>query len=162
MTLSSKTLHYCELLAIKQWLASTRYKTDSGSKPLQFDMVLPVMTMVEFLFYVGWMKVAMSLLNPFGEDDDDLECNFFIDKNLAVRFLRCLTASNASSIGNFFKRKEATHPLEGTFLRERMSCTQEKEHLNFLSSRPIKFITNQTPSMVLFNVVESRIYVTFH
>ncbi|CAG9539780.1 unnamed protein product [Cercopithifilaria johnstoni] len=49
-----------------------------------FDMVLPVMTMVEFLFYVGWMKVAMNLLNSFGEDDDDLECNFFIDKNLAT------------------------------------------------------------------------------
>lgn len=45
------------------------------------------MTMVEFLFYVGWMKVAMNLLNSFGEDDDDLECNFFIDKNLAVCFI---------------------------------------------------------------------------
>ncbi|VDK61961.1 unnamed protein product [Onchocerca ochengi] len=50
----------------------------------QFDIVLPVMTMVEFLFYVGWMKVAMNLLNSFGEDDDDLDCNFFIDKNLAT------------------------------------------------------------------------------
>uniref|UniRef100_A0A8R1Y218 Bestrophin homolog n=1 Tax=Onchocerca volvulus TaxID=6282 RepID=A0A8R1Y218_ONCVO len=49
-----------------------------------FDIVLPVMTMVEFLFYVGWMKVAMNLLNSFGEDDDDLDCNFFIDKNLAT------------------------------------------------------------------------------
>ncbi|KAM3723681.1 Bestrophin [Dirofilaria immitis] len=49
-----------------------------------FDIVLPVMTMVEFLFYVGWMKVAMNLLNSFGEDDDDLECSFFIDKNLTT------------------------------------------------------------------------------
>ncbi|VDK80597.1 unnamed protein product [Litomosoides sigmodontis] len=50
----------------------------------QFDIVLPVMTMIEFLFYVGWMKVAMNLLNSFGEDDDDLDCSFFIDKNLAT------------------------------------------------------------------------------
>lgn len=50
----------------------------------QIDIVLPVMTMLQYLFFVGWMKVAESLLNPFGEDDDDFECNFLIDKNLAV------------------------------------------------------------------------------
>ncbi|EJD76001.1 hypothetical protein LOAG_16962 [Loa loa] len=32
------------------------------------------------------MKVAMNLLNSFGEDDDDLDCNLFIDKNLATGF----------------------------------------------------------------------------
>ncbi|KAK6020843.1 hypothetical protein OSTOST_13496, partial [Ostertagia ostertagi] len=26
--------------------------------------------------------VAEALLNPLGEDDDDLECNYVIDKNL--------------------------------------------------------------------------------
>uniref|UniRef100_A0AC34G118 Bestrophin homolog n=1 Tax=Panagrolaimus sp. ES5 TaxID=591445 RepID=A0AC34G118_9BILA len=30
----------------------------------------------------GWLKVAEALLNPLGEDDDDLECNYVIDKNL--------------------------------------------------------------------------------
>lgn len=50
----------------------------------QIDIVLPVMTMLQYLFFVGWMKVAESLLNPFGEDDDDFECNFLIDKNLAT------------------------------------------------------------------------------
>jgi len=30
------------------------------------------------------MKVAEALLNPLGEDDDDLECNYVIDKNLIV------------------------------------------------------------------------------
>uniref|UniRef100_A0A915PHA6 Bestrophin homolog n=1 Tax=Setaria digitata TaxID=48799 RepID=A0A915PHA6_9BILA len=58
--------------------------TTQNDLEFHFDIVLPVMTMVEFLFYVGWMKVAMNLLNSFGEDDDDLECNFFIDKNLAT------------------------------------------------------------------------------
>lgn len=38
-------------------------------------------------------QVAEALLNPLGEDDDDFECNFLIDKNIAVsvrceRFLR--------------------------------------------------------------------------
>ena len=30
----------------------------------------------------GWMKVAEMLLNPLGDDEDDLECNYVIDKNL--------------------------------------------------------------------------------
>ncbi|VDP42472.1 unnamed protein product [Heligmosomoides polygyrus] len=30
--------------------------------------------------------VAEVLLNPLGEDDDDFECNFLIDKNIALLF----------------------------------------------------------------------------
>lgn len=42
--------------------------------------------MMEFIIFIGWMKVAEALLNPFGEDDDDFESNFLLDKNLAVCF----------------------------------------------------------------------------
>ncbi|VDL66938.1 unnamed protein product [Nippostrongylus brasiliensis] len=42
------------------------------------------MTALQFIFYVGWMKVAESLMNPLGEDDDDFECNFLVDRNLSV------------------------------------------------------------------------------
>uniref|UniRef100_A0AC34FKE9 Bestrophin homolog n=1 Tax=Panagrolaimus sp. ES5 TaxID=591445 RepID=A0AC34FKE9_9BILA len=38
--------------------------------------------MIQFVVYMGWMKVAEMLLNPLGDDDDDLECNYVIDKNL--------------------------------------------------------------------------------
>ncbi|VDM49084.1 unnamed protein product [Toxocara canis] len=48
------------------------------------DMILPVMTMIQFFFVIGWVKVAQGLLNPFGQDDDDFECNYLIDKNLAT------------------------------------------------------------------------------
>ena len=40
--------------------------------------------MLQFIVYMGWMKVAEALLNPLGNDDDDLECNYVIDKNLIV------------------------------------------------------------------------------
>lgn len=41
---------------------------------LVLDLSLtPLVTLVEFIIYVGWLKVAETLLNPFGEDDDDFE-----------------------------------------------------------------------------------------
>ncbi|KHN73525.1 Uncharacterized protein Tcan_11729 [Toxocara canis] len=48
------------------------------------DLRVPFMTMLQFVFYMGWVKVAESLLNPMGEDDDDFEGNFLIDKNIAT------------------------------------------------------------------------------
>ncbi|KAF8372673.1 best-8 [Pristionchus pacificus] len=48
------------------------------------DIVFPFMTVLQFVFYVGWVKVAESLLNPMGEDDDHFECNSLIDKNITT------------------------------------------------------------------------------
>ncbi|KHJ94553.1 hypothetical protein OESDEN_05516 [Oesophagostomum dentatum] len=56
----------------------------TGTNPSGIDLWLPITTMIQFIVYMGWMKVAEALLNPLGEDDDDLECNYVIDKNLIV------------------------------------------------------------------------------
>ena len=36
---------------------------------------------------MGWLKVAESLVNPFGDDDDDFEVNWLVDRNLQVGFI---------------------------------------------------------------------------
>ena len=48
------------------------------------DFYIPVFTFLEHLFYMGWLKVAETLLNPFGEDDDDFDTYYLIDRNLQV------------------------------------------------------------------------------
>lgn len=48
------------------------------------DAYVPILTILKFIFYVGWFKVAQDLMRPFGEDDDDLELNYLIDRHLQV------------------------------------------------------------------------------
>lgn len=47
-------------------------------------MVVPFMSMLQLGFQMSWLKVAEALLNPFGEDDDDFECNYIIDRNITL------------------------------------------------------------------------------
>ena len=48
------------------------------------DFYVPFFTLIEFICYFGWIKVAEELLNPFGDDDEDFKINYQIDRNLQV------------------------------------------------------------------------------
>ena len=50
----------------------------------ELDLYYPILSTVKFLFYFGWLKVAQTLYNPFGEDDEDFQLNDLIQRHLKV------------------------------------------------------------------------------
>lgn len=65
---------------------------DKENREHGVDLAIPLFTkalftIMQFFFYVGWLKVAGSLIHPFGESDDDFEINWVIDRNIQVSYM---------------------------------------------------------------------------
>ena len=58
--------------------------SNSEFKPHSPDLYVPFFTLFELFAYLGWIKVAESLLNPFGDDDEDFQLDYLIDRNISV------------------------------------------------------------------------------
>ncbi|CAI2348661.1 unnamed protein product [Caenorhabditis sp. 36 PRJEB53466] len=65
-------------------LARQYVVSEHADNKTEIDLYFPIMSTLQFIFYMGWMKVAEAMLNPFGEDDDDFECNALIDRNITM------------------------------------------------------------------------------
>ena len=51
------------------------------------EYYIPVFTILQFLLYMGLLKLGEQLINPFGDDDEDFELNWIIDRHIKVSFL---------------------------------------------------------------------------
>ncbi|XP_025101925.1 LOW QUALITY PROTEIN: bestrophin-1-like [Pomacea canaliculata] len=62
--------------------------TKHGYPGYEYDLYVPVFTLLQFFFYMGWLKVSLpeQMINPFGEDDDDYDINWLLDRHTAVAF----------------------------------------------------------------------------
>jgi len=70
----------------------------SGRIPLEIDLYIPIFTILQFFFYMGLLKVAEQLINPFGDDDEDFELNWLIDRHIKASFLGCDILMNPERI----------------------------------------------------------------
>jgi len=50
------------------------------------DLYYPIFLTIQFMFYFGWLRVAETLYNPFGEDDDDFALEELINRHMKVAF----------------------------------------------------------------------------
>ncbi|KAM3171603.1 hypothetical protein ACTXT7_016289, partial [Hymenolepis weldensis] len=47
---------------------------------------IPIFELLQFIFYVGWLKVAESLINPLGQDEDDFDIYDMIERNMQISY----------------------------------------------------------------------------
>ncbi|XP_048510029.1 bestrophin-4-like [Athalia rosae] len=73
-----------------------RQYIEGAKKPFQMkiDIYLPIFTILQFFFFMGLLKVAEQLINPFGDDDEDFELNWLIDRHTKVSYLGVDTLMN--------------------------------------------------------------------
>lgn len=75
-------------LAVHMFIFSTVFGQQSvegsdSKSPLK-EIYFPFFTFLQFFFYMGWLKVAEQMVNPFGEDDDDFDVNVLLDRHIKV------------------------------------------------------------------------------
>lgn len=76
--------YFIAALMGRQFVPDDKISTNKFEDP---DVYFPVFTTLQFVFYVGWLKVAEVLINPFGEDDDDIELNWLIDRHIKAAYM---------------------------------------------------------------------------
>ncbi|KHJ88815.1 bestrophin-3 domain protein [Oesophagostomum dentatum] len=83
-------LVYTQVVAIATYgyfficLIGRQPKLDQKSMETEITILFPIFTTFQMLFYLGWLKVGQFLMNPFGEDDDDFELNYVLDRNTYI------------------------------------------------------------------------------
>jgi len=96
VTLAVRLFFFFALIG-KQWIIYRNYDDDfikrfperTDLKEVVYekiDLYYPVFLTIEFMFYFGWLRVAETLYNPFGEDDDDFALEELINRHMKVGF----------------------------------------------------------------------------
>ncbi|VDK75854.1 unnamed protein product [Onchocerca ochengi] len=93
-------LVYTQVVAIATYgyflicLIGRQPKIDEHSMKKEVSILFPVFTTLQILFYIGWLKVGQYLMNPFGEDDDDFELNYVLDRNTFIAHMMATNLAN--------------------------------------------------------------------
>jgi len=114
-------LVYTQVVAIATYgyfficLIGRQPKLDMKSMEKEITILFPIFTTFQMLFYVGWLKVGQFLMNPFGEDDDDFELNYVLDRNT------CIAEMLASELADQMPALSAGHAFTSSIPHTRAS-----------------------------------------
>merc|ERR1719431_1267402 len=58
-----------------------------GNQHLESDpeTFFPIFLVLKFIFFIGWLKVAAAISNPFGHDEDDFQIGDLISRHIWVK-----------------------------------------------------------------------------
>ncbi|CAG0887088.1 unnamed protein product [Darwinula stevensoni] len=73
--------YYCALVFGSQSI------DDDNSEKDVINTYAPITSVFLLVLYIGWLKVAESLIDPYGEDDADFELNWLIDRHMKVSYV---------------------------------------------------------------------------
>lgn len=114
-------------------------------------LYVPIFSLLEIAFYIGWLKVAQSLLNPFGDDDEDFDLISLMERNLAISLwmvdLQHGLPAQPSEDGQEEIQKES----------QRVSFTKPTDTLFFQQAFPATLTTGDPLSELLVSAAELRI-----
>ncbi|CAL8104269.1 unnamed protein product [Calicophoron daubneyi] len=101
-----------------------------NNKEDNIDLYIPIFSIFSFLFHMGWLKVALCVMNPFGDDDEDFQTSSILDYNLEVSY-RSVYMDPVSFPANLSfplggKIKEGQHSDLQDFLNE-IDCDLNKK-----------------------------------
>lgn len=98
------------------------------------DLFVPIMSILQFLFYIGWTKVAEVLLNPLGMDDDDASLTYMFNTVLfslnATGYLTEISRSDfllSMIVADAFLNLNATYSGQIFYLS---LCIRRKQHID--------------------------------
>ena len=80
-------LHLAVSLLARQWVLVTKEVRPGvfmSEEPYEIDLFIPFPLLFELVVYIGLLKVALNLFNPFGNDDDDFPLIELIERHLKV------------------------------------------------------------------------------
>ena len=117
------------------------FSTDDPYNKHTPDMKIPYFTLIEFISYVGWIKVAETLLNPFGDDDDDFQINYLIDRNVQVSYMIVDDAGSEMEL-------VATDPFLGNICLHNV-CTNFDIFLFPIQMKELKFQLSYLTRMII-------------
>lgn len=64
----------------------------------EIDLYIPMFALLQLFFYIGWVKVAEALLNPFGDDDHDFEFIPLLERHREMSYMLCGADDSPPSI----------------------------------------------------------------